>query len=218
MEIANTIDEKLFADYARRRAKVLKEIVKRGILEGIDWSALKQPFGTHPPSNLRKYTNNGCTDVQPYVHQALLSLVTTHAQITSISPIILPRVMTSLIESFSVDLLSSFRKVPSFQMGGMLQATLEVEFLHQTLGSNVSKMAGDTLQAVYGTIEKAYTGSGGVEMELGKVKELLQRSRTSTKYVYSCFRSGRKGGKESGKESGKDGSSRTTSVKSKGGS
>jgi hypothetical protein len=45
MEIANTIDERLFADYNRRRAKVIKEIVKKGILEGIDWSTLKQPFG-----------------------------------------------------------------------------------------------------------------------------------------------------------------------------
>ena len=46
MEIENTIDEKLFADYTRRRAKVIKEIVKKGILEGIDWSTLKQPFGS----------------------------------------------------------------------------------------------------------------------------------------------------------------------------
>jgi hypothetical protein len=49
MEIANTIDEKLFADYTRRRAKVIKEIVKRGILGGIDWSTLKQPFGKETP-------------------------------------------------------------------------------------------------------------------------------------------------------------------------
>jgi hypothetical protein len=45
MEIANTIDEKLFADYTKRRAKVTKDIVKKGILNGIDWSTLKQPFG-----------------------------------------------------------------------------------------------------------------------------------------------------------------------------
>ena len=96
-------------------------------------------------------------------------------------------------------------------MGGMLQATLEVEFLHQTLGSNVSKTAAETLQAVYGTIEKSYAGSGGVDLELGKVKTLLQRSRASTKYVYSCFRSGRKGGKE---RRGSN-SSRAASVRSK---
>jgi hypothetical protein len=52
MEIANTIDEKLFADYTRRRAKLIKEIVKKGILDGIDWSTLKQPFGTPSPSLL----------------------------------------------------------------------------------------------------------------------------------------------------------------------
>jgi len=48
MEIANTIDEKLFADYTRRRAKVLKGIVKLGILDGVDWATLKQPFGKPP--------------------------------------------------------------------------------------------------------------------------------------------------------------------------
>jgi len=98
-------------------------------------------------------------------------------------------------------------------MGGMLQATLEVEFFHQMLGSNVSKAAGDTLQAVYGTIEKSYAGSGGMELELGKVKGLLQRSRASTKHVYSCFRSGRKNG--GGKEGSSSSSSRAVSVKSK---
>jgi len=46
MEIANTIDEKLFMDYTRRRARQIKDIVKKGILEGIDWSNLRQPFGT----------------------------------------------------------------------------------------------------------------------------------------------------------------------------
>ena len=45
MEIANTIDEKLFADYTKRRLKEIKEKIKRGILEGIDWSTLKEPFG-----------------------------------------------------------------------------------------------------------------------------------------------------------------------------
>jgi len=54
MEIANTIDEKLFADYTRRRAKALKEIVKKGVLEGIDWSTLKQPFGATPLHICRK--------------------------------------------------------------------------------------------------------------------------------------------------------------------
>ena len=56
MEIATTIDEKLFADYTRRRAKMIKEIVKKGILEGIDWSTLKQPFGPLPlPPSLSNY-------------------------------------------------------------------------------------------------------------------------------------------------------------------
>src|SRR5271170_2681161 len=184
---------------------MIKEIIKKGILEGIDWSTLKQPFGL--PSD--PYNPANMLDVQPYVHQALLSLVTTHSQVTSTSPTILPRVMTSLVESFSSDLLASFRKVPSFCMGGMLQATLEVEFLHQTLGSNVSKQAGETLQAVYGTIEKAYAGSGGVDLELGKVKGLLQRSRAGTKYVYSCFKT-----KKNGKAEGSS-SSRAASVRSK---
>jgi len=68
---------------------------------------------------------------------------------------------------------------------------------------------------VYGTIEKAYAGSGGVDLELGKVKGLLQRSRASTKYVYSCFRNGRKGSKE-GRSGDRSGSERSGSVRQKG--
>ena len=61
MEIANTIDEKLFVEYTRRRAKVIKEIIKRGILDGIDWSTLKQPFGNTPP---KKSVDNRCPTIR----------------------------------------------------------------------------------------------------------------------------------------------------------
>jgi Exocyst complex component Sec5 len=63
MEIANTIDEKLFADYTRRRAKAIKEIVKKGILNGIDWSTLEQPFGITPP--LKIIPDNRCPTIRP---------------------------------------------------------------------------------------------------------------------------------------------------------
>ena len=61
MEIANTIDEKLFADYTRRRAKVIREIVKKGVLEGVDWSTLKQPFSM---SNF-DFSNDRCATIRP---------------------------------------------------------------------------------------------------------------------------------------------------------
>jgi exocyst complex component 2 len=90
------------------------------------------------------------------------------------------------------DCLDSFRQVERFGMGGMLQATLEIEFMHQTLSQYVTPAASDTLQSIYQTIEQAYDPqqqhSGNLQSELSHVKELLVFSRKSTVVQFLCFK------------------------------
>jgi len=102
--------------------------------------------------------------------------------------------MTALVESLTIEALSAFEQVQEFGIGGMLRATLEIEFAHQTLLQYVSPKANDTLTAIYGTISQAYsrqkkTGrQENLQKELDGVKKTLHESRRSTAIEFRCFK------------------------------
>ncbi|CAG8802430.1 5283_t:CDS:2, partial [Racocetra fulgida] len=107
---------------------------------------------------------------------ALLSLVIVHAQVNDVAKHLVNRTLTALLEHMARDCLEAFQKVERFGMGGMLQATLEIEFMHQTLSQYVSKEAQETLQLIYNTIEQLYDttqATGNLDLELSSVKQLL---------------------------------------------
>lgn len=75
-----------------------------------------------------------------------------------------------------------------------LQATLEIEFMHQTLSPYVTPAADATMQEIYRKISSAYErsassgGSNDLQSELETLKRTLQMSRRSTALTFLCFR------------------------------
>lgn len=176
IDVVDELDVILFGDYIKRKSQIIRDIIRQGILmSGIDWSSIPKP-----------------QEVHPFVYEALMTLVMVHAQISSATKQIVPRALSKLLESMASDCLDSFRQVERFGMGGMLQATLEIEFMHQTLSQYVTPVASDTLQKIYHTIEQAYdpqqNQSSSLQSELGHVKELLVFSRKSTVVQFLCFK------------------------------
>lgn len=99
------------------------------------------------------------------------------------------------MEELAKHALHAFTQVQRFGMGGMLQATLEMEFLHQTLNVHVSKAADATLQEIYKIISQAYrpqTGQDGsngeLQKELEQLKLTLTQARRATALQFLCFR------------------------------
>ncbi|KAI8331626.1 exocyst complex component Sec5-domain-containing protein [Choanephora cucurbitarum] len=177
LDVMDKFDEILFGDYIKRKSHLIRDIVRQGILmSGIDWSSIPKP-----------------QEVHPFVYEALMTLVMVHAQISQVAKQLVPRTLSRLLESLANDCLESFRQVERFGMGGMLQATLEIEFMHQTLSQYVTPAASDTLQSIYQTIEQAYDPqqqqqSSNLQSELSHVKELLVFSRKSTVVQFLCFK------------------------------
>ncbi len=80
------------------------------------------------------------------------------------------------------------------------QATLEIEFMHQTVVQYVDDLASRTLTEIYTTISNAYAshkaanGGGrggadeGLQQELGGVKQTLLETRRITAIQFKCFR------------------------------
>ncbi|CAG8621305.1 2618_t:CDS:10, partial [Ambispora leptoticha] len=174
-DLVDQLDKILFDDYMKRKTATVRDIVEKGILYGnIDWYNISKP-----------------TEVHSFVYEALLSLVLVHAEVGDIAKHLVNRTLSCLLESMAKDCLDAFKKVEKFGMGGMLQATLEIEFMHQTLSQYVTPKAQETLQAIYVTIEQSYDpsqGSGNLQSELSSVKKLLVESRKSTSLQFLCFK------------------------------
>lgn len=177
MDIVNELDELLFAEFIKQKADAVATLIRNGILHsGIDWAHIAKP-----------------TEVQAYVYDALLALVIAHSQVNDVAKALISRTMSTLLEKLAAECLASFKAVETkFGMGGMLQATLEIEFIHQTLGQYASATAQKTFQDIYATIQRRYEPArgenGDFQAELETVKKLLVACRKGTSLQFLCFK------------------------------
>ena len=189
LEVVDNMDQMVFNDYINRRSGTITSVVEGGVLgESIDWLEAEKPTGEWTESGWRQLL---IAEVRPYMHRTLLLLVETHAKVNDVAPPLVGRVMESLIEMITQVALSAFQKVPNFGTGGMLTATLEIEFFHQSVGAYITPKANDTLSQIYDTISAAYKrqqSSDDFERELDSLRKLLSDSRKATVMETLCFR------------------------------
>ncbi|PLW26487.1 hypothetical protein PCANC_22933 [Puccinia coronata f. sp. avenae] len=193
MDVVGQLDGLLLGDYIKRKAEVLSEIIQAGVLGGkVDWLTAPKPTG-----------------VNSFVYDALLTLVLVHSQVTSlVGPIpssqsggesLVKVVLCKLVEELAQKCLKAFGNVDKFGMGGMLQATLEIEFIHRTLSAYITPEADLSMQGIYQKITSAYQrdpGQGGereggnseLQKELEALKRTLHVSRRTTALAFVCFK------------------------------
>ncbi len=71
------------------------------------------------------------------------------------------------------------------------KATLEIEFIHQTLSRYVTQSAAKTLSELYNKISQAYArkpGDENLQVHLDGVKKTLAETRRATGIEFLCFR------------------------------
>ncbi|GAA5834893.1 hypothetical protein JCM11251_002055 [Rhodosporidiobolus azoricus] len=177
MDVTDQLDRILFDDYVKRKSADVAKIIRKGVLGGtVNWYEADKP-----------------TEVHPFIYDALLSLVLVHAQVSATARPLVARTLGSLVEELAQVALEAFSKVERFGMGGMLQATLEIEFMHQTLSQHVSPTADQTLQSIYKTISQSYyrrpnSSANELQQELEGLKRTLVASRRATALQFLCFR------------------------------
>ncbi|KAJ3338098.1 hypothetical protein HDU93_009969 [Gonapodya sp. JEL0774] len=137
-EIADHLDAIIFEAFIRRKTVRLDEVVRTGILySGIDWFLISRP-----------------QEVSPYVYDLLVSLVMIHSEVSDVSKSLVRRALSELFVEVAQCVLSCFRKVDKFSVAGMLQATLETEFLHQSLTNFETPLSSLILKLVYESVER----------------------------------------------------------------
>ncbi|POY70342.1 hypothetical protein BMF94_6622 [Rhodotorula taiwanensis] len=176
-DVTDQLDKILFDDYVKRRSAEISGIIRKGVLGGgVDWYEADKP-----------------KEVHQFIYDALLSLVLVHAQVSATAKPLVARILGSLVEELAQVALDAFSKVERFGMGGMLQATLEIEFMHQTLSQHVSPKADQTLQSIYKIISQSYyrrpdSSAQELQAELEGLKRTLVASRRATALQFLCFR------------------------------
>ena len=141
-------------------------------------------------------------------------LVQVHAEVSATARNLLERTLAALIVDTVEQALECFRQIRQFGRGGMLrvavsvwaqlevqadtvhQATLEIEFMHQTVVQYVNDSASRTLTEIYTTISNAYAqrqggirgADEGLQQELSGVKQTLLEVRRVTTVQFKCFR------------------------------
>lgn len=153
------IDTQLFDEYAKPLVKTIATTVRNGVLSPA-WSPL--------PGKL-------ATDVKPYIYDALLSMVDVHAQVTITAPSLVQQVLSYLLEQLSRELLESFKQRKTYNLGELLQATLDVEFVNQTLSQFNTPKSSEWQQMVYVELDRGSDGDArqGLQRELGEMKRIL---------------------------------------------
>lgn len=179
-DVLHQIDAKLFQSYAKPTMAKLSKIIRTGITAP-DWE---------PRVNERP------TTVKPYIYDMLLDLVAVHTQISTTAKPLVQQVLSFLFEHISLEILDAFRTRPKFPLASLIQATLDVEFVAQTLSQYTTERASEVQTQIYALLDERTDNEGRLKLpeELDGMKKLLKKMREETKWEFMCFKKERRRG------------------------
>ncbi|RMZ09243.1 hypothetical protein D0862_03679 [Hortaea werneckii] len=180
-----TIDARLFQSYVKPTVDKLDRVVQDGISDP-SWA----PTGGRPD------------DARPYVYEVLLTLVLVHSEVSTTASSLTSQVLSHLLTTTSSSLLNAFTHThPHYTLAALMQATLDVEFLAQTLNNYTTDKAGEIQSQIYLCLDERTDDEARKRLqgELPEMRGVLKRLREGTKGEFGCFRRERRGRAETSK-------------------
>lgn len=173
-DVLGQIDARLFTSYTRPSVEALKSIIKSGI-GSPTWS----PRPNEKPS-----------EVRPYVYDSLLSLVLVHTQVSTTASSLTSQVLSYLLEKSSEALLEAFRARPRYTLSELMQATLDVEFVAQTLSQYTTDRASESQSSIYQELDRKTDNEARTRLqsELPEMRKTLKGLREGSRSEFACFR------------------------------
>lgn len=193
-QFLDQVDQRLFQSYTGPTISSLKNIIMEGVT-----SPTWEPSASRPEQ------------VRPYVYNALLILVLVHTEISTTIPStssstasrsaaaghspLLSIVLTHMLTQVSKSLMSAFNSRPAFSLNSLIQATLDTEFIAQTMSQYSSEEASAVQSQIYVELDRRTTheARARLQSELGEMRGILKRLREKTKGEFACFRKPRSG-------------------------
>ncbi|KAL3467591.1 exocyst complex component Sec5-domain-containing protein [Aspergillus heterothallicus] len=193
-QVLDQVDQRLFQSYTKPTIKNLEKIISEGVTSPV-W----EPTDSRPDQ------------VRPYVYNAMLTLVLVHTEISTTIPStsssgasrssvtgqspLLSITLTHLLTQVSNALLNAFNLRAAYSLNSLIQATLDTEFIAQTMSQYSSDEASAIQSQIYVELDRRTTheARARLQSELGEMRGILKRLRERTKGEFACFRKARSG-------------------------
>lgn len=189
-DVLGQIDDRLFQSYTTPTIVALDATIKNGI-KSAEWV----PTTSRPDQ------------VRPYVYSTMLALVLVHTEITTTIPIspstapsssstapiarpLLTGVLNHLVTKISSSLLEAFQSRSKYSLPALMQATLDTEFIAQTMSQYVTEEASSIQSQIYLELDRRTNNEARAKLqaELGEMRGILKKLRERTKGEFTCFR------------------------------
>lgn len=182
-DVLSQLDTQLFKSYTKTHITRMSSTIEKGIFSP-EWA---------PPSPRGKSVAD--RDPSPYVFTVLLDLVVVHTEVSTTAPSLTNRILRSLFESTTTALISTFERLESCSLAALMQATLDVEFMAQTLSSYTTEKASQVQTDIYQVLDRKTDNAARVRLqeELGALRGVLKRLREGTRVEFMCFRRVKRG-------------------------
>lgn len=176
-DVLGQIDARLFQTYTRPAVETIRKTIRQGI-SSPDW----------PPG-----PNEKPREVRPYVYEALLSLVLIHTQVSTTASSLTAQVLSYLLEQTSKELLEAFKQRQRFTFSSLMQATLDLEFVAQTLSQYTTDRAAEIQSQIYQVLDAGTESEarGKLPGELPEMRIVLKTLKEGAKNEFACFRKSR---------------------------
>lgn len=160
------LDERLFASYLEQRIEPLSATLEPGMYSGyFSWADCLRPSG-----------------VRPYIKTALTGIITIHAEVYTISPQLVKRIIQETIKSLAEELLRLVQCVQKFSANGSLQARLETLALQQSTILYATEESNKTFEDACAALPQL---GSGAEKKL--LEELLNRFKSGMLFHLKCL-------------------------------
>ena len=178
-DVLGQIDARLFQSYTRPSIETLRTIIQEGVMAP-DWVP---------------QAGSKAREVRPYVYEALLSLVLVHTQVSTTASTLTSQVLSYLLEQASRELLEAFKARPRYNLEALMQATLDVEFVAQTLSHYTTDRASEVQSQLYQELDSRTDNDSRAKLqrELPEMRNVLKRLRDASKSEFACFRKPKRG-------------------------
>lgn len=164
-DVLSQIDIRLFQAYVKPISQELSTVVYDGI-GSPSWAPVHRP-----------------TDARPYVYDVLLRLVIVHTEVSTTAAPLTSLILKYLLEQLCLSLIEALKRRPEYSLPALMQATLDVEFIAQTLKMYTTDKASETQSAIYLALDERTDSDARMKLqtELSELRSILKRLREQTK-------------------------------------
>lgn len=181
-DVLGQIDTRLFESYTKPIIGKLQATILNGIASP-DWVP-----ATSRPEHLR-----------PYVYSTMLNLVMVHTEVSTTLPLppstppsasLTYTILSELLTEISKALLEAFMQRQRYSLPALMQATLDTEFIAQTMSQYSTETASQIQSQIYLELDRRTNNDARARLqaELGEMRGILKRLRESTRGEFACFK------------------------------